>query len=424
MLNRQTQIWVLTLIIWASLGGFVHGAQLEITSESIFRALQRDTPDAVDQQVIPLYQYARVDYEDSEKGGVAFHGYGWMRKGLSGSSYFSDDPSGNLLYAYLNYTHPTAPFKVNLGRQHIFAGVANTPIDGLKIDLGLGSIVSFSAYGGSTVGLKDAKGHSSRGAIYGGRADVLMTPAAELGFSYKGIQGSNENQEQTAGVDFHWAPVSYFSMDGRSSYNMRIKGWREHNYIAQIDIDSVSIQPFYKHFQYKDYFGSSKNQNNLFRFLFNSEEALKNWGTDITWSQSQIAEVTLKGSRYDYALRKTGATFISGGLSLNLTPDILMGTELGRMDGKTPQDTYQLYRGFCIWSAKTFLGPSGQISADLLYQSFDFPIYEKKSALFASLSAGRDFVEDTLRINASVNYNQDPMFKNDISGIVTILIKF
>jgi len=424
LLNRQIKNWILGIIMWAFACSLAHAADLEVTSETIVRALQRNTSQSNDQLIIPLYQYARIDYGNDEKGSVAFHGYGWMRKGITGDDYYLRDPDGDLLYGYLSYAHPSTLFKVNLGRQHIFAGVANATVDGLKIDLGLGSAVSLSAYGGSTVGLKDSNDLSTRGIIYGVRTDVSITSAAELGLSYKAIQGDDENREQTAGADFHWSPFLYLSLDGHSSYNVRIKGWREHNYRVQFDFESISIQPFYRHFQYKDYFGSSKNQNNLFRFLFNSEEALTNWGTDITWSQSQMMDITLRGSRYDYKLRKPGANFLSGSLNLNLTPDVSMGTELGRMDGKTPQDTYTLYRGYCIWSAKTWLGSSGQISADLLYQSFDFPVYRKDSAIFASLSAGRDLIEGKLRINTSINYSKDPYFDNDVSGIVTILVKF
>jgi hypothetical protein len=412
------------MIVWVCVGGIAHAADLELTSETIFRSLQRDTSQGSDQQVIPLYQYARIDYGNSEKGSVAFHGYGWMRKGITGKEYFRRDPDGDLLYAYLSYAHPSAFFNVNLGRQHLFGGVANATIDGLKIDFGLSNVLSLSAYGGSTVGLKDSDDQTTRNIIYGGRADISMTPSAELGFSYKAVQGDSENQEQTAGADFYWSPFDYLSFNGRSSYNLRIKGWREHNYRAQFDFESVSIQPFYRHFQYKDYFGSSKNQNNLFRFLFNSEEALTNWGAEISWLQFEIFEFTFKGSRYDYRVRNTEANFLSGDLSLNLTKDVSAGAELGRMDGKTPQDTYMFYRGYCIWSAKTLLGSSGQISADLLYQSFKFPIYRKDSAFFASMSAGRDLVEGKLRVNASVHYSKDPYFDNDVSGIVTILVKF
>jgi len=424
-LNRQIQNWVFGVIIGACSLGVAHAADLEITSETIIRAFQRTTSqDSTNRQVIPLYQYAHIDYGNDKKGSIAFHGYGWLRKGITGNDYYQRDPDGDLLYAYLSYADPDTLFKVNLGRQHIFAGVANATIDGLKIDLGLGSAVSLSAYGGSTVGLKDSDAHATRDIIYGGRADITMTPAAELGLSYKAIQGSKENREQTAGADFYWSPFLDLSLNGRSSYNLRIKGWREHNYRAQFDFDSISIQPFYRYFQYKDYFGSSQNQTNLFRFLFNSEEALANWGTEITLRPAQMLEFTLKGGIYDYKLRRTNADFLSGDLSLTLTPGFLIGTELGRMNGKTPQDTYMFYRGYCIWSAKTLLGSSGQMSADLLYQSFDFPIYGKDSALFATLSAGRDLIEGVLRINGSLNYAKDPFFNKDVSGIVTILVKF
>jgi hypothetical protein len=424
VLKRQIGNLVLSMIIWSCAGGIAQASDWEISSETIFRALQRDTPQGSDQQVMPLYEYLGVEYNNYEAGGVAFYGYGWIRKDTAGSGYYEDDPEGELLYAYLSYERPYSAFKINLGRQHIFAGVANETVDGLRVDMGLGGLVSLSAYGGITAVSEDSAGNYTSNPIYGGRMSLLFSATAELGLSCKAIQGDSNNRDQTAGVDIYWSPFRSLSLDGRSAYNMETRGWREHNYNAQIIAGSFEISPVYQYFQYKDFFSTAENRNDVFRFLYNSEETLKSWGAEVAWHNSQVLEIGIKGRRYDYSLRETGADFLSAGLTLNPASDVLFGAELGRMDGHTPEDSYRLYRGFCIWSATRLLGASGQISADLLYQSYDIPIYGQDKAIFASLSAGRNFFNDKLRINAAVNYSQDPLFDSDVSGIITFLIKY
>ena len=253
---------------------------------------------------------------------------------------------------------------------------------------------------------------------------LSFSPPVELGLSYKNVQGDGNSREQTASVDIYISPFSHFILDGRSSYNLKTRGWRENNYNAQITAGSLVICPSYQYFQYKDYFGTAENRNNLFRFLYNSEETLTSIGADVSWQKAQVLEIVIKGRRYAYKLREAGADFFSGKLTLNPTRDISLGTEIGRMAGQSPVDSYRLYRGFCVWSAAALLGASGQISVDLLYQGYDAPVYGKDSALFASLIAGRNLFKDKLRINASVNYSQDPLFDKDVSGAVTFLIKY
>ena len=398
-------------------------ADWDISSETILRTFQRDTTKGDDRNVLPLYEYLSVDYGDTEEGGISFQGYGWVRKDLTENESYKDDPDGELLYAYLAYTRPHSPYKFSIGRQHIFSGVANNSVDGLRADFELNRFLSVAAYGGIPVELEDTNGRT-QDSIYGGRLTLLPAVNAELGFSYKNLQDNGENQEQNVGADFYWSPIREISLDGQSTYNLDTNRWCEHNYSALTFLGSFEIDPQFQYFQYKDYFSPAENRNNLFRFLYNSDEILTIWGADVSWKGMEKIELGLRGRHYNYDMRETSAFFVSSLLTVNVIEAVSIGTEIGRMDGETSEDSYQLYRAFCTWSVGDFLGPAGQVGADLLYQSFDREVYGVDTALFVSLSAGRNLVNDKSFIRASLNYSQDPFFDDDISGIITSLFFF
>lgn len=422
-LKKLSAMLLLPLITCFFSVSFGWAAEWDITSETILRSFQRSTIQGDDENIMPLYEYLSIDYGNHETGGISFHGHGWLRKDLMSSDLYEDDPDGELLYAYLSYSRPHSAHKISLGRQHIFAGVANESVDGVRVDLGLGNYAALSAYGGIPVDLEETEGRS-RDLIYGGRLALLIAPAAEVGVSYKYLEDNGELYEETMGADLFWSPLTFLALNGRSAYNLETRGWREHNYSAQINAAGFEFAPTYQHFRYEDYFSSAENRNNLFRFLFDSEERLTTLGADASWGGLKIVEIGVRGRRYEYELRDTTAMLISGLLTLNFTPAITLGAEAGSMDGETPEDSYQLYRAYIVWSPGTLLGPSGQISADLLYQAFDQAIYGVDTALFASLSAGRSFIDEMLMIKASLNYSQDPFFDDDLSGILTFAINY
>lgn len=418
------QACLIGILIWSGCGAFAMAAEWNISSETILRSFQRPTVQDEDRNLLPVYEYLSIDFGDNESGGLGFHGYGWMRKDLSASQFYPDDPDGELLYGFLTYTHPYSPYKFSLGRQQIFAGAANDSIDGLRLDIGLNSHLALTAYGGIPIDLEDTEGRSGD-TVYGGRIALSSAPAIEVGLAYKKVQDNGAYHESTLGADLYWAPFAALSLDGRSAYNLETKGWREHNYRFQMKAGDFELAPAYQFFQYKDYFGTvEKNRNNLFRFLFDSEEKLNVWGADASWKPMESFETGLRGRQYDYDLRTTSALYLSLFLTVDIRSGTTLGVEAGSMDGETPEDSYQLYRAFCAWSLEALLGSSGQASVDILYQAFDEALYGVDTALFASLSAGRSFFNRSLQVMASLNYSQDPFFDNDISGLVTVAFKF
>ena len=209
--------------------------QVEISSETIFRAFERDTDKQDDARVVPAYEYLRLDLGALDDGGLSFHMYGWGRYDFNDSDYFEDNPDGELLYGYLEYNRPDYGLNFTLGRQHVMAGIINNSIDGLGVKSALTPYFKFALYGGSPVGLSSEDGRSGD-SIWGGRVAGHKAAEYEIGLSYKKKNSDGDDDEEMAGFDLFAALPFNINFFGFSSYNLDTRGWGEHSYDIRFDI--------------------------------------------------------------------------------------------------------------------------------------------------------------------------------------------
>ncbi len=158
--------------------------QVEISSETIFRAFERDRGKQDDSVLVPAYQYLRLDLGALDEGGLSLHMYGWGRYDFNDSDHFDNNPDGELLYGYLEYNLPDYGTNFTLGRQHVMAGIINNSIDGLGVKSTLTPYFKYALYGGSPVGLSSEGGRSGD-SFWGGRVAGHKAAEYEIGLSYK-----------------------------------------------------------------------------------------------------------------------------------------------------------------------------------------------------------------------------------------------
>ncbi len=394
--------------------------KLKVKSQTLLRAFERqslesDTNQGEDDLVLPLYQYLQLDYGDAEQGGWAVQMYGWGRMDLAESAYFADATNGELLYGYLEYRRPYSALRLKLGRQHIFAGVTNQSVDGLQASASLGEIISATLFGGITSGSDD----SSADSTFGGRLALHPKPRYELGLSYQNtdLEGDPDNR---AGMDlsFNWS--DWLALQGLSSFNLETEDWREHSYSAKLLLKDVVIEPSYHTFSYQDYFGTGKEENNLFHFLADTEERVSILGGDLQWQGYGSVSLGARYNQYSYDLRQESANYYAALLRWNLTQDSQLGIEAGRMDGETADNIYTLYRAYFYWVDP--FGVSGRtfISGDGIYQAYDTPVFGEESAINFSLSTGFHLISDRLVLKLTGLYSKDPYFEENVEGLVTL----
>ena len=387
--------------------------QLEVNSHSSLAFFERDTKTENSLSLIPFYEYLGVNYV-SDVDGLSFHGYGWGRINFGDDNYFPDKGDGEILYGYLKYSPNRKYTTIMLGRQHLFSGVANASLDGLSMQAALGANFNISLYGGSPVALsQDGRSGDS---IVGGRISNYLTGLYELGFSYKKIRNDSTDDDEKLGFDISLNLPYSISFNGFSSLNMLTDNWAEHSYELLVQAGSFQIRPYLQDFQYDDYFSSSKESPNPFKFLAGTGEELTVIGAEVDWFGTESYEVNLKAKNFDYDLGGDSSQYFSGMVIKHLENLCQLGLELGIMAGDTSFNDYLIGRAFIYWDRLPESFPVEFISSDLVLVGYGEDIYGQSNSTFISLGAGKTFLDKALALKFSLDYSKDPYFDNDFSA--------
>jgi hypothetical protein len=393
--------------------------QVEISSETIFRAFERDRGKQDDSVLVPAYQYLRLDLGALDEGGLSLHMYGWGRYDFNDSDHFDNNPDGELLYGYLEYNLPDYGTNFTLGRQHVMAGIINNSIDGLGVKSTLTPYFKYALYGGSPVGLSSEGGRSGD-SFWGGRVAGHKAAEYEIGLSYKKKNSDGDSDEEMAGFDLFAELPFDINFFGFSSYNLDTDGWGEHSYEIRFDIYDFNFRPFYQRYRYEDFFNTKDNSANPFRFLADTGEILSSVGSDVIWQGFNQVDLGAKINFYDYDRRDENAFYFEGNANWNLNGLTQIGGQLGRMNGDSDETRYLLTRAFFYWNMPSALLRSGFISGDAMYVHYDEEIYGKNYSLWLSLGGGMRFFDDALEVKLSGDWSKDPFFDSNIRGLLKI----
>ncbi len=426
MLKKHTLPLAMAMLcwIWPLLSTDAQG--LRMTSETILRAMERDTLTGDQQAILPVYEFFSLDSvkeDEAEAGGFSFHLHGWGRKDLAAGDLYEDDPDGDLIYGYIDYSAPYNPLQGRFGRQHIWAGVTDESVDGLSMNCGLGENVALMVFGGLPSEYENTNGRGGD-LTYGGRVAGLFRPTYELGISYQQLRDDQSRMEEKAGLDFNLQAGGWASLSGLSSYSLINDAWREHRYDLSLTLSDFQIEPSYQYFFYQDYFGQGDSKQNLFHFLKDSDETLSIFGVDLLFGSIPEFQMGVRGSQYAYKLRDENASYLGWLLVLRSFKGSQIGAEVGHMDGETSDNLYDLFRCYLYWQNPFQIRLLEFISADALLVTYDEPIYDRERSVQFSLGAGSKFGGELLETRISVIYSSDPYFEDDLSGIGTLQINY
>jgi len=399
-------------------------ADLQFKSETLLRGFERDTASSNDELVAPTYEYLQLDISDLQLEGLSFHGYGWGRYDTADSGYFSDQEAGELLYAYLQYRSPDRPFSLQLGRQHIFAGVANDTIDGLLISTTVAPGLSINAFGGQPVAFSTENSRSGD-SIYGGRVAYSYQSTYELGVSYLSSENDSEQADNLVGIDMSFALPQNMDFYGSSTRNLETEGWAQHSYELNINLSGLRLRPYYEFYAYEDYFDTGTSSTNPFSLLTRSGEEISVLGMDASWRYSEAFTFAGKLKTYSYDQNQS-SNYISFLVTWNdqATELSQLGAEIGYMNGDAANNDYLLLR---LYGYRDELGASYWIdfvSADITYALYDRDIYGRGYSFFSSVGAGKQFLNDRLTVKLSGDYRQDPYFDDDLQAMLALSYAF
>lgn len=380
--------------------------QLNLVSETIIRGFQRELNDGSKASAAPAYEYLQLNYTTNKVPGLSLHINGWGRLNLA-DNYNKDTTDGQLLHAYLQYVPTNQPYQLRVGRQYIFEGVAKDNLDGIYGKLFSLPHTTVSAYAGVPTMLDNASGRK-KDLIYGGKLTYGNSGLYDVGISYKHVLDNGARNEQLMGGDLSVNFPRNISLLGHSTYDLISSNWGEHSYEARLPFGPVVFQPFLQRFKYTSYFSNNPNSVPPFRFLEGSGNTLTSIGTDLFWYPSDRWEFALRFKNNDYQNRFKPSQYYS--LIATKRWHILSeaGAEVGRMQGSEAQNRYLLTRAYAYW----MFGP-GFVTGDITYVHYDKLIYGKSSSLFTSIGVGTGFLKNTLKVNVSFDYSNDPYFNAD-----------
>jgi len=391
-------------------------------SETILRMFERNIrEDGTEsgENILPLYEYLRLDATNLLKEGVSFHSYGWARHDVANSGFYSNDTDGELLYGYLEYAGSSHNFLIRLGRQYVFEMALDESVDGLLVNVDVSPYVSIMAYGGLPTYLEDTGG-SSGDATGGGRIANHYGNRYELGIFYKYVTNDGDLNEENAGFDLSLLlPWGKSSLSGRSTRNLVTDEWAEHSYEGMFKIGEAQVRPSFDYFKYEDFLDKNQNSTNLFRFLSDTKESITAFGSDLIYGITETIDIGARLKHYDYDIRRDSAQYCSGLVVWRWGELSDLGFELGFMNGDTSDNRYYLGRAFVYKNL-----PPGFITADFMYARYQEEVVGKDQSIFVSLGAGRNFLDDHLKIKVSGDFSSDPFFENDFRGMVTIAYNF
>ncbi len=384
----------------------VQAAELQIVSKTILRSFDRDTVEKNEADVVPLYEYLQLDYEPTDSKGLSFHFQGWGRVAHDDGDYFNKNSRGELIYGYLEYPLPFSPTNLKLGRMHIFDGVSNESIDGLRVQTDLSPEWSASIYGGFPVSLETTDGRSGD-SIFGGRISWQQPGQHKLGLSYKVLSNDGKLDEELLGLDFSLTLPNILLL-GMLTRNLDINEWAEQTFEARFAKGAFEFRPSYTRYESDGYFSGNRNLYQAFKVQAELKSTTQIVGTEAFWYPSESIEVGVKVKHYDYEKRFGNAQYYSGIFTYKWNILSQLGAELGRMDGDDPENRYLLGRCFFFLDQKTMF-----LTADMLYTHYDEEYLNEDHSLFASLGIGWKLFEEKLRIKLSTDYTSDPYYDYD-----------
>jgi hypothetical protein len=333
-------------------------------------------------------------------GRLSLHVNAWSREDNSRRAQQAN-LQGALNYGYLQYAAPHNHLHLNIGRQYVSDGVAaNARFDGLNLLKRWGSYFSTTLFGGLPPTIAEPNA-TQEGFIYGGRLVHHMDDLYQIGLSYQ--NGASGDIQAATFLRISWS--DHIALHGVSDIDPEARQFREHSYAGRLVYMGLRLDPTYQLFRYANRYARDRKENNYFGFLNDGTEIMNIAGSDIHSSHFGRLELGLRGRRYHFEFRDEIAYYYAGLLTYNTQGGSRLVFEAGRMDGETPENSYNIFRGHFHW--KNPFNLKGFLGVDGLYTAYDELVQGKDDTLQLSMSVGGRLWHDNLEIRLSGTYRRD-----------------
>lgn len=422
---RRKLILLALLAALAPTVGFADtGPTVALTSEAFLGVFSQETPGGKKETGVPAYEYLGVDVGVNQN--LSAHLYGWGRYDFGG--FYEPTATGDLAYAYVRYTNSgIINLDARLGRIHLL----NTPT-GLSIDGFSGSVeplpwLGLTVWGGLPVDMNDLEGMTGDSA-YGASATGRLPGWGGLTASYMKVENDSTAAQELMSIDAFAAPLDFLTLTARGVYNVDSGQWQSRNASLPVTFGGFTFTPNYSFVLYEAFFDTGARTGTPFSNPFGSQvslaqsgEELTTVGVDLSYETGAATSFGAKYKSYSYEIRPDDATYYAL-LASTALYGAFGGIEVGRMDGGTDRDTYDLLRLWTSFDHKPLF-----YGVDASYAKYGENIYGPSgddSSLALSLCGGVNLRGEGEKVKLTLTYARDPNFKQDLRALFTYEFTF
>jgi hypothetical protein len=396
-------------------------AEYSISGESNTILRMRTTVDNKD--IMPLYEYLRLSVLSPGKDGsaVSLHIGGWGRADVRETSTPDGATAADLQYGYISYQGHRNNLVVNAGRQFVTEGVATERLDGVYARTDLAGGFATAVFIGSPVVTEPSL--TADDMIVGGRITQSSGRYYTVGISALKSYANNDRYREEEGVDLWLHPAGQVDITGRSSYNSITGGWMEHAYTASYaPVKKLRLSADLSNINYKDYFYNVTTTALVFNPLINGidpDEKLLALGVGGAYRLSGNMTVAADYKHYAYDIAQE-ADYYGGKVSYSNPEAFGAGFSVHRMAGKADRLKYTEYRLYITKKVEKTV-----LTLDVIDQNFDSTT--DMNGIHNSVTvvaAGSYEFSRILQLGASVDYSHNPLFDNELKGLVKLTYLF
>lgn len=371
--------------------------------------------------IYPAYEYLRLLVSTAEKDGslTSFNFGGWARGDMAETPVGNKSTAADLQYGYISYQGAKNNFILNAGRQFVVEGVAAQRLDGLYLRSDLAAGFAAAAFIGSTVVTEPNL--IADDFVYGGRVTHSMNKYYTIGISELRSFADSARYRQEEGIDLWLHPIKQVDVAGRSSYNSITNGWMEHAYaLTYTPIASLRLSADFSNINYKDYFYKVTTSAFVFDPLTNGidpDESVRAIGGSASYAIDQNFTIVGDYKNYSYDIA-SNADYYGGKLLYSKPAAYTAGVSIHRMNGSVDKLKYSEFR---VYASKK-LGKA-DVTLDLIDINYDKKMADVKNAITAVAAASYEMT-DNVKIGANVEYSKNPIFDNEVKGLVILTYLF
>lgn len=427
--KKSRRIWANLLIVvgmapaaWSALPAkplMAAGYAISGASNTILR--MKTTIDEKD--IYPLYEYLRFSVTSKEQDGstTSLHLGGWGRVDLGDKSSRDDHTDGDVQFGYLSFQGAKNNLVINAGRQFVVEGVAAQRLDGLYARSDFAAGFAAAAYAGSPVVTEP----NLRADDFVGGARVTHSDRKyyTIGISALTSLTGGDRYREEEGIDLWLQPIKQVDVTGSSSYNSITDGWMEHAYTASLaPVEDLRLYAELSRINYRDYFFRVTTSALVFNPLTNGidpNERLLALGAGGSYTVLKSLTVGADYRHYDYDVARA-ADYYGGKVSYWVPESFGAGLSVHRMDGDDARLEYTEYR---LYAMKNLGKADLTLDVIDLYYDSEARMNQDRNSVTV-VAAGSYELNPALRLGASVDYSNNPLFDDELKGLVKLTYLF